>query len=321
LHPYLGDFSRRLEGFRAAEGIHYDLIHSHYWLSGQVGQWLHERWRVPHMVMFHTLGALKNLTVQEEQESELRIATERELVRTCQRILAATEREKADLLRYYGAGPEKVGVVPCGVNLELFHPLDKKKARQKLGYADDEAIVLYVGRLSPSKGADLLLKAMSFLKRRCGVRLVIIGGDDDQTPESQNLQRLSRELGIHDAVVFVGRVEHEKLPPYYSAADVVVVPSRYETFGLVALEALASGTPVVATPVGAMESIIQQGRSGEVVANGSPESLAAGIERFLAKRLNGAVSTTAIRATVDGFAWSRVASAIIREYATLLGEE
>ena len=321
LYPYLGEFSRQLEEFRAAEGLHYDLIHSHYWLSGQVGRWLQDRWQVPHIVMFHTLGALKNLTVQEEQESELRIATERELVQTCQRILAATEREKEHLLRYYGARVDKIGVVPCGVNLELFHPMDKKTARRELGFADDEAMVLFVGRLSPIKGADRLLHAMPHLARRNGVRLVIIGGDDGQTPASQNLQRLSWELGLQEAVVFVGRVEHEKLPPYYCAADVVVLPSRYETFGLVALEALASGTPVVATPVGAMDSLIRQAESGEVVADGSPYRLAAGIDRFLAKRLNGGVSAAAIRATVGGFSWSRVASAVVREYAMLLSGE
>ncbi len=321
LYPYLDDFSRQLEEFRAAEGLHYDLIHSHYWLSGRVGQWLQERWRVPHVVMFHTLGALKNLTVPEEQESELRIATERALVKNCQRILAATEREKEHLVRYCGARPGKIGVVPCGVDLDRFHPMDKKAARRELGFTDDAAMVLHVGRLSPIKGADRLLHAMPHLALRNEVRLMIIGGDDGQTPAWQNLQHLSQELGLQDAVVFLGRVEHKKLPPYYCAADVVVVPSRYETFGLVALEALASGTPVVATPVGAMESLIRQSESGEVVADGSPRRLAAGIDRFLAKRRNGGVSAAAIRASVDNFAWSRIAPAVVREYAALLVDE
>lgn len=318
LHPYLGDFCRQVERYRAFEGIHYDLIHSHYWLSGQVGEWLQNRWKVPHMIMFHTLGALKNMTVQEEQESELRIATEKGLTRSSQRILAATEKEKEHLFRYYGARLDKIGVVPCGVNLRLFHPMNKERARRELGFADDESMVLYVGRLSPIKGADRLLRAMACLKRPNRVRLVIVGGDDGHTPELQNLQHLSQELGMQDAVAFAGRVEHDKLPPYYCAADVVVLPSRYETFGLVALEALASGTPVVATPVGAMESIIRQGETGEVVTNGAPRLLAAGIERFIAKPHNGAVSASAIRATIIDFDWVRVASAIVKEYKTLL---
>jgi D-inositol-3-phosphate glycosyltransferase len=317
LYPHLGDFFRELESFRASERIQYDLIHSHYWLSGQVGEWLKKRWKVPHMIMFHTLGALKNITVQEEQESELRIATEKSLVQDCERILAATEREKEHLVRFYGAHPEKIGVVPCGVNLDVFRLMDKGAARRQVGFAEEESIVLFVGRLSPIKGIDRLLKAMKHLKAPGSMRLVIIGGDDHDTPESQNLRRLARELGIQDAVAFLGRVEHEKLPPYYCAADVVVLPSHYETFGLVALEALASGTPVVATAVGAMERILREGETGQVMANGAPQLLAAGIEKFVAKSSAGALSAAAIRDSVLSFGWNNVASGITDEYAMM----
>ncbi len=318
LYPYLDDFFREMERFRAGEQRHYDLIHSHYWLSGQVGKWLGERWNAPHMVMFHTLAALKNTTVQEEQESELRIATERDLAQSCQRILAATAREKEHLSHYYGAHPEKIGVVPCGVDLERFCPMDRKIARRQLGFADDESIVLFVGRLAPIKGIDRLLRAMTYLKPLKPIRLVIIGGDDHHTPESQDLHRLAVELGVQDVVVFLGRVEHEALPPYYCAADVVALPSHYETFGLVALEALACGTPVVATPVGAMETILREGETGRVVANGAPQDLAAGIDEFTAKTVAGELSVAAIRGSVLGFGWDHVATAIVDQYATLL---
>ena len=320
LYPYLDDFLLELERFMASERRRYDLIHSHYWLSGEVGMRLQERWMVPHMFMFHTLGMLKNMTVKDEQESELRIATEKDLVRDCQRILAATEREKEHLLRYYGARSERICVVPCGVNLDLFRPIDKKSVRRELGFADDESIVLYVGRLAPIKGIDRLLQAMTHLKRLKPLRLLIVGGDDHHTRESRDLQRLSRKLGIQDAVTFVGRVDHEMLPPYYCAADVVVLPSHYETFGLVALEALASGTPVVATRVGAMETILREGETGSVVVNGAPQVLAAGIGKFLGESCTGAPSPAAIRASVFGFGWTTVASAIVDEYATLLQE-
>jgi D-inositol-3-phosphate glycosyltransferase len=320
LYPYLDDFFLELERFRASEQLHYDLIHSHYWLSGQVGMRLQERWMVPHMFMFHTLGMLKNITVKDEHESELRIVTEKDLVQNCQRILAATEREKEHLLRYYGAHPERVCVVPCGVNLDLFRPIDKKSARSQLGFADDESIVLYVGRLAPIKGIDRLLQAMTHLKLLKPARLLIVGGDDHHTRESRDLQRLSKKLGIQDAVTFVGRVDHERLPPYYCAADVLVLPSHYETFGLVALEAIASGTPVVATQVGAMETILREGETGSVVASGTPRLLAAGIGKFLAGSWAGVLSAAAIRASVFGFGWNTVASAIIDEYATLLQE-
>lgn len=318
LYPHLDEFFHEVERFRASEQTHYDLIHSHYWLSGRVGNWLENRWKIPHMVMFHTLGALKNTTVQEEQESELRITTEKDLVQNCQRIVAATEREKEHLVRYYGARREKIAVVPCGVNLDLFGPMDKQAVRRQLGFAESESIVLFVGRLAPIKGIDRLLRAMTHLKLPKPMRLVIIGGDDHHTPEMQNLEHLSTELGVQDSVVFLGRVEHEKLPPYYCAADVVVLPSHYETFGLVALEALASGTPVVATPVGAMETILVEGETGQVVANGAPQLLAAGIEKFVSTKGAGTLPATAIRRSVLRFGWDNVATAIIDQYLDLL---
>jgi D-inositol-3-phosphate glycosyltransferase len=320
LYPYVDDFFLELEKFRASERLRYDLIHSHYWLSGRVGMRLQERWMVPHMFMFHTLGMLKNITVKDEHESELRIAAEKDLVQNCQRILAATEREKEHLLRYYEAHPKKICVVPCGVNLDLFRPTDKRSARRQLGFADNESIVLYVGRLAPIKGIERLLEAMTHLKRPKPLRLLIVGGDDQDTRESRALQRLSQELGIRDAVTFVGRVDHDRLPPYYCAADVLALPSHYETFGLVALEALASGTPVVATRVGAMETIIKEGETGIVVANGAPQLLAAGIEKFLGESGTGTLPADAIRASVFGLGWNTVASAIVDEYATLLQE-
>ena len=320
LYPHLDEFFHEVERFRASERTHYDLIHSHYWLSGRVGKWLENRWKAPHMVMFHTLGALKNTTVQEEQESELRITTEKDLVQNCQRIVAATEREKEHLVRYYGARREKIAVVPCGVNLDLFGPMDKQAVRKQLGFAEGESIALFVGRLAPIKGIDRLLRAMTHLKLPKPMRLVIIGGDDHHTPEMQNLEHLCLELGVQDAVEFLGRVEHEKLPPYYCAADVVVLPSHYETFGLVALEALASGTPVVATQVGAMETILREGQTGHVVANGAPQLLAAGIEKFTADAGAGALPAAAIRRSVLRFGWDNVATAIIDQYLDLLGQ-
>ena len=247
LYGHLDDFFKELEKFRDRESVDYDLIHSHYWLSGRVGSWAQERWKVPHVFMFHTVGAVKNSTVGSEKEPELRTAIEKNLARKCDRILVATDKERGHLVQHYGACPETIGVVPCGVNLNLFRPLDKIAARKQLGFAQDETVVLFVGRFAPLKGIDRLLEAMAHLKHHQRLRLVIVGGDGNNAPESQRLQGLSRGLSIQDSVTFVGRIEQSMLPPYYSAADVLVVPSHYESFGLVALESLASGTPVVAT--------------------------------------------------------------------------
>jgi D-inositol-3-phosphate glycosyltransferase len=316
LYGHLDDFFKELEGFRNRESVDYDLIHSHYWLSGRVGNWAQERWEVPHVFMFHTVGAVKNSTAGSEKEPELRTAIEKHLAKKCDRILVATDREREHLVQHYGACPETIGVVPCGVNLNLFRPLDKAAARQQLGFAQDESIVLYVGRFAPVKGIDRLMEAIAHLQHHQRLRLVIVGGDGDGAPEYKNFLRLARKLSIQDSVTFIGRIEQDGLPPYYSAADVLAVPSHYESFGLVALESLASGTPVVATKVGAMESILREGETGYLVSNGSPRLLAKGVERFISDS-NG-LSPHEVRASVTGYAWSNVSSAMIDEYGAVL---
>jgi len=318
LYYYLSDFFRALERFKSQEDLHYDLVHSHYWLSGRLGSWVQDRWHIPHIVMFHTLGTVKNSAGLADREPDLRIATEKKLARTCQRILAPTDREKENLLKYCNTTAEKIGVVPCGVKLDLFRPMDKAVARQRLGFDEDESIVLYVGRFDPIKGIDRLLEAMAYLKHIKRLRLVIIGGDGPATPEYQNLRQLSGKFGIQKSVHFVGRVEQNKLPPYYSAADTLVVPSYYESFGLVGLESLACGTPVVATRVGAMEDIIEDGKTGHVVADLSPRGLANSIEKIISNSTGPLVSAHAIRASVRKYGWPNVAAAVFNEYGNVL---
>jgi len=317
LYYYLSDFSRALEGFKHQEGLNYDLIHSHYWLSGRLGSWIQDRWNIPHIVMFHTLGSVKNSAGLADREPDLRIATEKKLARTCQRILAPTDREKENLVKYCHTSAEKIGVVPCGVNLDLFRPMDRADARKHLGFDQDESILLYVGRFDPIKGIDRLLEAMAYLKHLKRTRLVIVGGDGPGTPEYQNLQQLSAKFGIQKFVHFVGRVEQSQLPPYYSAADALVVPSYYESFGLVGLESLACGTPVVATRVGAMEDIIEDGKTGHVVADLTPRALANSIEKIISNSAGPLVSAHAIRASVFKYGWSNVAAAVFNEYDTV----
>ena len=318
LYGHLDEFFKELERFRTRESLHYDLVHSHYWLSGRVGKWAQERWEVPHVFMFHTISAVKNSTVGSEKEPELRTATEKHLAKNCHRLLVATDKERGHLMRHYGACPETIGVVPCGVNLNLFRPGDRAQARQKLGFAQDESIVLFVGRFAPLKGIDRLMEAVYRLQHHQRLRLIIVGGDGSDAPEFQRFQKLARNFGIEDGVTFVGRIEQDNLPAYYSAADVLVVPSYYESFGLVALEALASGTPVVATRVGAMENILIEGTTGHVVSNGSPRLLAKGIEKLISGS-NG-LSAHEVRASVLRFSWANVASAMIDQYAAVRKE-
>jgi D-inositol-3-phosphate glycosyltransferase len=315
IYPHLADFARDLENFRKRNALHYDLIHSHYWLSGRAGKWIQRWWNIPHVTMFHTVGAVKNAIAVGEHEPELRLEAEKELVKDCHRIIASTAKEKQDLTHYYSC-PETVSIIPCGVNLDIFRPIDKARALRHLGL-NGEKIILFVGRIDPLKGIKNLLTAMSYLKRR-RLRLVIIGGDEQSQPEVQKLKSLARELQIQDSVAFHGLVEQGILPYFYSAADLCVIPSYYESFGMVALESLACGTPIVAAKVGCLESVIQQGETGYVVVDNAPRRLADKIALFLSQPNERRKSPETIRASITRFSWSNIADAIVGEYRAVM---
>jgi D-inositol-3-phosphate glycosyltransferase len=317
VYSCLPDFACNLEDFRKRSNLRYDLVFSHYWLSGLVGKYLQQWWDVPHITMFHTLGAGKNAIGLGEEEPELRIETERDLARSCHRIISPTEKEKDELIQDYGSSPERISVVPCGVNMELFQPLDREMAKQEAGFGDDK-IILFVGRIEPLKGIEQLLKAIPYLQNRRGARLVIIGGGERSQEEMERLKRLSGELRIEDSVTFLGPVKYERMPYFYSAADACVIPSYYESFGLVALESLACGTPVVATDVGAFKSIIRQGETGYVVTDNEPRHLAEKIDLLLSRPSPDNDSSLLIRASVSRFSWENIAEAIVREFRRVL---
>ena len=319
VYSYLPDFACNLENFRKHNNLQYDLILSHYWLSGRVGEYLQQQWNVPHITMFHTLGAVKNTIGVGEDEPELRIETERSLAQNCHHIIAPTEKEKEELIRHYGALPERIGVVPCGVNLEQFKPVSKESARQYLGFGNDK-IILFVGRIDPLKGIDKLIKAIPYLQSIQGLRLMVIGGGEHSQREIEQLQKLACNLNIQDSVTFLGLIKHEQLPYFYSAADACVVPSYYESCGLVALESLACGTPVVATDVGNLKSVIRQGETGYVVTDNAPHHLADKIALLLSRPGTDTESTRSIRASVSRFSWPNIAEAIIRQCQLVLAD-
>lgn len=318
IYPHLADFACALETFRRQDGITYDIVHSHYWLSGWVGLWAQKIWRVPHFVMFHTLGAVKNTLGVGEDEPELRIVTERQIVKGSHCVVAAREGEKQELMEHYGASPAAVAVVPCGVDFDLFRPIAKDEARRQLGVGAQDRILLYVGRIEPLKGIDRLLQAGARLGSG-RVKVIIIGGDGHEEPEIRRLRELAGELGIGDSVLFAGRVQQEALPLYYSAADVLVVPSHYESFGLVALESLACGTPVVGTNVGAVGAVVHDGLTGYVAPDGMPVTLAGKISLLLEKDAGASASPASIRQSVARFSWSYVADLLLQRYHEALG--
>lgn len=318
VYSYLPDFACNLENFRKNNDLRYDLVYSNYWLSGWVGRYLQQWWDVPHIITFHTLGAIKNAIGVGEDEPELRIETERDLIRDCHHVIATTEKEKEALAWYYDASMDKIGVVPCGVNLELFQPMNTRMARQQLGFTDGK-IVLFVGRIEPLKGLEQLLKAIPYLKKDTkGLRLVVIGGDDQSQYEIERLKKLAYDLNIQDSVSFEGLIKHDRLPYFYNASDVCVIPSYYESFGLVALESLACGTPVVATDVGNLKNIIRQGETGYVLADNTPERLAEKIDLLLSRPNPDTKPALSIRESVDKYGWSNIAEAIVREFHLVL---
>ena len=307
-----------MDDFANGQSRLYDLIHSHYWLSGEIGDRARERWNLPHVFMFHTIGIAKNEACIEEKEPPLRIAAEERLGQSCQRLLTAAERDRQLLRQLYGVSEGKIGVVPCGVNLDRFRPMHKKTARNRIGVDADLPMVLYVGRFAPVKGLSRLLEAIARLQEHRNLQLVMVGGDGADAPATKSLRKRTHKLGISDRVMFAGRVAQADLPPYYSAADALVVSSYYESFGLVALEALACNTPVVTTRVGAMESIIQNGQNGQLIEDPSVGALSAGIGRALGRWWKNPPPANQIRNSVRKFSWSNVTDAVAREYTAVI---
>jgi len=315
LYSFIPEFASNLESYQKRYSQPYHLVFSHYWLSGWAGKSLTAVWQVPHMVMFHTLGAVKNAIGIGEEASELRVETERLLIGDCNRIIASTQREKTDLMDYYQGSPQRIAVIPCGVNLERFRPLGREGARRRLGLGN-QRLVLFIGRIEPLKGIDQLIRSMSYLKQSHQPQLMIIGGDEHSRHEITRLQQLAREFDVADTVTFAGLVRHEELPYFYSAADVLAIPSYHESFGLVALEAMACGTPVVATDVGNLRDIIRDRDSGYVVADNAPHTLADKIAAVLSH--SEMRSPQEIRAAVASYGWENIARQVTEQCQQLL---
>src|SRR5438067_6712107 len=277
----LDEFEENIASFAEREGVAYDLVHSHYWMSGRAGVRLAERWSVPHVAMFHTLGEVKNRARITEHETDLRIAAERTIAQTADRIVVASDHEAALLTTLYGADSTRISTVPCGVDLDLFAPADKDAARAQLRLRDGERIILFVGRIEPLKGIDVLINVAAQLHEDENFRVLIVGGDAHADAEVTQLKQLATRLGVDHHISFVGAVAHEDLPLYYNAADVCVVPSYYDSFGMVAGESMACGTPVVASRVGGLASTISDGETGYLIPWRCPEPFVERLELLL----------------------------------------
>lgn len=331
LTDYIQEYAAQILDFASTKGLQYDLIHSHYWMSGLAAEKLARSWNVPVIQMFHTLGKLKQLVAQnqEEAEGDYRIRGETRVIELVDRIVASTSIEKQQLETLYGAAPSKIEVIPPGVDLHHFYPIPPEEAKEFVGVPLDKRMLLFVGRIEPLKGIKTLLKSLAILRQngQAGEKLclAIIGGDleEDQTQESQEmrlLRELREEYQLEDMVTFLGKRSQDSLPYYYSAAEMVIMPSHYESFGMVALEAMACGTPVIASMVGGLIQLVEDGITGYHVPVEDPDALS--------QRIAGLLEDKALRYRMghDAFAfakkysWENISARIVELYQELIAE-
>ncbi|MDE2766084.1 MAG: glycosyltransferase [Chloroflexota bacterium] len=310
--PYLPDLYAGMRSFALAHGLGYDLVHSHYWLSGWAGERLARDLGVPHVATFHTLALVKE-SAYEERESEERKQAEAAMA-SADRVVVFTEEERGHMERLYGIHPERVSVAPSGVDLDRFRPGGKAAARRRTGLDPDTKTILYVGRLEPFKGPDVLVRALAAIPKAA---LVVAGGG----PVDEGawwLRRVAEEAGVSERVVWRDAMPQERLPDYYVAADLLAVPSRHESFGHAALEAMACGTPVVAADAGGLREVVANGVTGRLVAGHDPADYAAALTELLRDDERRAQMGAEAPAWARRFGWERACADLRAAYGQAL---
>jgi D-inositol-3-phosphate glycosyltransferase len=327
LFDLLPDFSEAVLREQRRRRGEYSLIHSHYWLSGWVATRLRDEWNLPWFHTFHTLARVKNERAAEGAvvEPEHRIAVEQAIVRNCDRLIASSTQEADDLVRLYGAARTRVSVVAPGVDLEVFNERPTAALRKSLGLGDAR-VVVFAGRLERLKGAETVIRAMAILARDAAPAeppVLLVIGDDSHNGASESrlsggerarLEALAASLGIAGQVRFIGPVDQPALAGYLSLAAVCVVPSYSESFGLVALEAAATGTPVVAARVGGLPTIVKDGLTGFTLVSHDPAQYAERIGRLLADEELRACFSRRSRLVATQFTWKETVDRLVAEY-------
>jgi D-inositol-3-phosphate glycosyltransferase len=312
LYNEVPGFAAGIRSFAKREQIEYDLLYSHYWLSGEVACLLRPGMAVGWAHIAHTLGLVKNRTLASgaRPEPALRIRVEGEVAQQADLLIASTTDEAEDLIQSYKADPERVYVVAPGIDLATFQPLDRADARRKVGYGPGR-LLLFVGRLERLKGVETAIRALALLRDRAhdDLRLIVLGEDvrDGDESEKERLKGVASALGVRDRVDFLGSVAHHELPYFYGAADVCVMPSYSESFGLVALEAQACGRPVVASGVSGLRSVVRDEVSGYLIDGHDPAAYAERIGRLLADPELAQQMGRRGRLLAQRFSWTRTA--------------
>lgn len=300
----------------------YDAIHSHYWLSGQVGSVASERWNIPLIHSMHTMAKVKNRSLAngDQPEPSLRVLGEQQVVQSADQLIANTEAEADDLQRLYGAPQSQTSVVYPGVDLTHFKPGDQGAARARHNIAASATVLLFVGRIQPLKGPDVLIRATAALvAANPGLRrtlvTVICGGPSGAGPERlEQLRQLATDLDVADLVRFVPPTTRNELADLYRAADIVCVPSHSESFGLVAIEAQACGTPVVAAAVGGLQTAVAHGESGVLIDGHDGADWGRAINDLVKHRRQLQVLGEGARLHAERFSWNATAAATLDVY-------
>lgn len=315
-YPYVQEFAAGVIAFSTLHNLRYDLIYSHYWLSGCVADTLKEIWGIPFAQMFHTLGHMKNriaLNPNVPTLPDVRVTQESRIVRLADRIIAATPAEQAQLLWLYRADRRKIVIIPPGVNSEQFFPQSMEESRARLALESDQTIFLFVGRIEPLKGVDTILRAFAAIKREspdllAKLRFLVIGGDPARpNTELARLIQRARELDIESLIDFLGAKDQNDLRDYYTASHAAIMPSEYESFGMVALEAMACGTPVIASHVGGLAFLIQDGVNGYLIPVGEPNALSEKLIQILIDPETLSAMRANAFGTAQQYTWSAIA--------------
>lgn len=328
---YIDEFAQGVLDFASEGDIEYDVIHAHYWLSGLVGERLRAAWGgVPVVSMFHTLGHMKNTIARDESQMAPaeRLMGEAEVVALSDRLVAATPAEYEQLAELYDAPIHKIDIVPPGVDLERFYPMARKVAKRRIGINCGHKTILFAGRIEPLKGVDTLLRAIAIVRERhpdaiSSTCLAIVGGDpwaENPDAEMKRLLEMRDELGLEELVTFVGAKDQNVLPNYYAAAEMLVMPSHYESFGMVALEAMAMGTPVIASEVGGLAHLVQDGINGFHTPSGDAEALAHRIHDLLLDDNCRLLLSIQAREYAKEYDWARIARRIRNVYRSALAD-
>jgi len=324
--PLIDIFVKAFSDFAKKENLSYDLLHGHYYFSGLAGLKVRKKLEIPLIMTFHTLALMKNLVgrTTDEKEEEYRINAELELVQKADCLIATSDSDRAYLKYLYNTPEEKISVATPGVDTKLFSEIPQLEAKKEIGARAEHKIILAVGRIEPLKGFDSLLFALKILlvrnpQLKNQLCLWIVGGDTSEPPalwskELKHLETLRRQLGITTSVKFVGREPQKRLPYYYSAASVVVMPSHYESFGLVALEAMACGRPVIASNVTGVSSLIGTKRGKLITSVNNPLLLADQIEDLITNRGKFTQVKEKLKKEAEKHTWTKTARKMDRVY-------